>query len=184
MVSGNGQILFNSQTSPANPVEEGINEALKELVVEEQKGRQKLDDLVEKSNRVLFKTSAVFPFDFFPNEIIIDENKVSIIQREFFWSSRIHSVIIRDISDVYVDTSILFATLVIIDEGFTDREIRIPYLWKNEALEARRIIQGLVVSLKGANSPMLGGVELTNMSQQDLMVKVKSLGRVQTQIGF
>lgn len=186
-MSTSGEIIFNelsgkpntgSRPPPAGPVQEGRDEAVKDLVRESEKNKQKLDELVEKSGRALFKASTVFPFELFPTTLIIDENKVTIFYREFFWSERIHSIMIRDIKDVIVETSLFFATLIIIDDAFKDDPVRIHYLWKKQAMHARKLVQGLIVSIKGVISPMVGGVEFTNISPKDLMVKLEHLGEV------
>jgi hypothetical protein len=50
---------------------------------------------------------------------------------------------IKDISNIFVNTAPFFAQLVIISKTFTKNEIRIKYLWKDEAVLARRLIEGL-----------------------------------------
>src|SRR5579883_2089098 len=79
----------------------------------------KFEKLVHKTDRILLKVKAVFPFEFFPDSLVIDENKVNIIHRIFFWTSEIQSIPISHIQDVEVDTSILFATLKILPTGFS-----------------------------------------------------------------
>lgn len=52
----------------------------------------KLNDLVDESRKILLKLKAVFPFNFFGDEIIIDLSKVSVIQKRFFEAGSIRSV--------------------------------------------------------------------------------------------
>lgn len=100
--------------------------------------------LVKKSNRILITISTHrFPFDFFPDTLNVEEGRLTIINRSFFLSSQIHSVDIKDISNIFVNTAPFFAQLVIVSKTFTRNEIRIRYLWKDEAVLARRIIEGL-----------------------------------------
>jgi hypothetical protein len=181
-MQSSGQLIFNNSPPPQNgeskdPINQGVEEAVKDLIKEEEKSRQKLDDLIQRSEKVLLKISTVFPFDLFPNDIIVDENKVNIIKREFFWSEQIHSIMIREINDVIVESNPFFATLIILDEGYREQEIRVNYLWKSEAMKARRIIQGLMVSLKGLSSPMLGSIENNHLSNQELVEKLETLGK-------
>src|SRR5687768_6675998 len=42
-----------------------------------QEGR--LDEVVAGTGRVLFQAKSIFPFDFFPDELVVDENKISFI---------------------------------------------------------------------------------------------------------
>jgi len=100
--------------------------------------------LVRKSNRILSTISThKFPFDFFPNTINVEEGRVTIITRYFFLSSEVHSVDIKDISNVFINTSPFFAELVIISKTFAMNEIKIKNLRKSEAIFTRRIIEGL-----------------------------------------
>ena len=100
--------------------------------------------LVRKSNRILAAISThKFPFDFFPDTINVEEGRITVITRDFFFSSQVHSVDIKDISNIFINTSPFFAQLVIVSKTFKENEIRIKYLRKEEAVFARRIIEGL-----------------------------------------
>lgn len=59
---------------------------------------------------------------------------------------------------------------MIVDVGFTENAIVVKYLKKNEAEEARRIIQGLVVSAKQ-------NVDLSKVDAADLKTKVENIGQ-------
>jgi len=100
--------------------------------------------LVKKSNRILATLSShAFPFDFFPNTINVEEGRITVITRNFFLSSEVHSVDIKDISNVFINTAPFFAQLVIVSKTFNENEIRVNNLRKQEAVFARRIIEGL-----------------------------------------
>lgn len=100
--------------------------------------------LVKKSNRIILSISThAFPIDLFPNTINIEEGRITIITRTFFMNSRVHSVDIKDISNVFVNMAPFFAQLVIISKTFEANEIKINDLRKDEAVFARRIIEGL-----------------------------------------
>lgn len=101
-------------------------------------------ELVKKSNRILATVSTHgFPFDPFPDTINIEEGRVTIITRTFFLSSRVHSVDIKDVSNVFVNVAPFFAQLVIVSKTFAANEIKINNLRKDDAVFARRIIEGL-----------------------------------------
>jgi len=132
---------------------------------------QKLEDLAAKSDSVLLKVSTVWPFTFFVNHIIIDPYKVNIIFREFFWSEHIHSVMVKDILDVVVDTSIFFATLTIVDQGYIENSINITYLKRDDALKARKIIQGLVIAHRQS-------IDLSALKPSHIKEQAEELGKV------
>lgn len=99
--------------------------------------------LVKKSNRILVSISShAFPFDFFPNTINIEESRITIINRHML-SSEVHSVDLKDIANVLINSSIFFSQLVIISKTFEENEIKIRNLRTPEAVFARRIIEGL-----------------------------------------
>jgi len=100
--------------------------------------------LVKKSNRILVSIrSHKFPLDFFPDVINVEEGRVTVVTRDYFFSSHVHSVDIKDISNVFFNTTPFFAQLVIVSMTFTENEISIRNLWKKEAIFVRRIIEGL-----------------------------------------
>ena len=125
--------------------------------------------LVKKSNRILITISTHrFPFDFFPDTLNVEEGRVTIIARNFFLSSQVHSVDIKDISNIFVNTAPFFAQLVIVSKTFTRNEIRIKYLRKDEAFLVRRIIEGLRTFLSKQ-------IDTSSYSKSELIAKLKEL---------
>lgn len=155
-----GEIVFN----PPPPRKKARKKKGKES--------QRLTQLVEKSHRILLEISTVFPFDPFPDKLTIDENKVNLINYEFFFSGRTHSVMIKDISDVLVDSGFFFAKLQIIDRGFVENSIELKFLWTEDAQKARRIIQGLIVAQNE-------GIDISKIETAELAQKLEKLGEIQ-----
>ena len=132
---------------------------------------QKLDTLIDTSSQVLFKSHTVFPFHLFTKEIVIDVNKVSLIDRQFFSSARIRSLTIRTVSDTFVDTGLFFAKLSIIVRDFTENSLHIDYLPKADAIKARRIIQGLMVGYEK-------GIDFSKLNPQEIIDKLEEIGKI------
>ena len=81
-----------------------------------------ISDMVQNSNEILMSiTSVGFPFDFFPTTINIEATRATIITRQLF-SSQVHSVDIKDISSVFIETGILFAAITLISKIFSQKE--------------------------------------------------------------
>ena len=137
--------MLTEKQNPLTPtssvhVQEVVQQAVKEQMVD----KNLVASLVKKSNRILVTISTHrFPIDIFPDTLNVEEGRLTIINRSFFLSSQIHSVDIKDISNIFVNTAPFFAQLVIISKTFTKNEIRIKHLWKEEAVLVRRIIEGL-----------------------------------------
>lgn len=152
-----------------SPEVEGKREAIKDFIKDRDTQRHKFHDLIEDVRRPLFTVSSVFPFHLFPDSIIIDEHKINVIIREFFWSGRVLSIYIQNISDVFIDKSVFFATIKIVDKGYIENFVSVSYLWKKEAAKARNIIQGLVIAEKE-------GIDLTKIDNNELVTQVEMLG--------
>lgn len=107
-----------------------------------------LESLKKETTSTLYKFHTVFPFDFFPDEITIDENKVSIISWNFFLNYDVRSILIEDITDVTVECGPFFAALTLVDSSNFRFPItvKIEYLKKKEAIMARKLIQGLILT--------------------------------------
>lgn len=149
---------------------EVVKEAIKNVLKEEKKEQKdKFNELVQNSRRILFRAKNIFPFDLFPDEIVITNNKVDVITKEFFWSGRVHSISIPDITDVFLDSGPFFASLKIVDVGFVENSIDIKYLKKSDAQTARRIIQGLVVVEKEK-------IDVSQIEDKNLVEKIEAVG--------
>lgn len=127
------------------------------------------DDVVKRSRTVLFHAKTIFPFDFFPNDLIIDITKVTLVNRSFFMSGNVQSIHIRDIMDVNVETGPFFSSLTILDLGYLQRnKMHINYLKKCDANLARQIIEGLIAATKA-------GVDMTKIPRRDLISRLPEL---------
>src|SRR5690348_14171043 len=114
----------------------------------EKKEKEKLQSLIDKPQKPLLVISTVFPFDFFPDTLVIETIKVHLISRHFFASEQIHSFLVKGIADVFVETGPIFATLNILLQMVTreNQQTQIKNLWKHDAVKARDIIQGLIIA--------------------------------------
>jgi hypothetical protein len=129
----------------------------------------KISTLMENSDKPLYKCTAVWPFDFFPNEISIEVTQINVKKRFFYGSERVSSIPIKNLADVIVTTSPFFASLEIIDSSFTENSVKISYLPKKDAEKAREIIQGLIVASKE-------GIDLTKLDVNAIKRKLQIIG--------
>lgn len=136
------ETVLQTQAEKQTSEKKGLEEAVKNYAGKAETNRQAVEDMVNNSNRILLKISSVFPWDFFPTSIIAEETRLTIIHRQLL-SSQAYSVDIKNISNIFIDTSILFAQLTIVSSTFAQNQIIISRLWKKEAIFMRRIIEGL-----------------------------------------
>lgn len=124
--------------------------------------------LVKKSNRILLSISSHgFPFDLFPSTINVEEGRITIINRNFL-SSEVHSVDIKDISNIFINSIIFFSQLVIISKTFEENEIKIRNLRPKEAIFVRRIIEGLRVFERNQ-------IHTSSYTKEELLAKLEEL---------
>jgi hypothetical protein len=120
-----------------------IEEHNKQIAIKKEKDQQTVNDLVRKSNRVVISLSTNrFPWDFSPSSIIVEESRVTFVLRQFL-SSQSHAVDIKDISNVFIESSIFTSSLQIVSRTFIQNDIKLDNLNRKKAEKARRIIEGL-----------------------------------------
>src|SRR3989344_2323378 len=130
--------------------------------------KRKVAKLVKRSNRILVSISShALPFDLFPNIINIEEKRITIINRHML-ASEVHSIDIKNISNILINNSILFSELVIISKTFEENEIKVRNLRTNDAVFARRIIEGLRI-FENEN------IDTYDYAKEELIAKLKEL---------
>lgn len=134
----NKEIAANKDTL----VQHGIDQHTKELAAKQEADAFKVDDLVKKSNRQIISISSTFPWDLFPSSIDVEESRVTFKFNQFL-SSQSHSVDIRDISNIFIESSIFFSTLQVVSRTFIQNDIKIGNLNKAKAKRVQQIIEGL-----------------------------------------
>jgi hypothetical protein len=81
---------------------------------------------------------------------------------------------IKDVSDVFVDTGFIWAKLIIVDSGFVENTVNVSFLDKEDALKIRRITQGLVIAQQQ-------DIDLTKLQEEltpeDLIDRLEKLGK-------
>jgi len=111
---------------------------------------QKVKDLrkiVEQSHEVLMTANTVFPLSLFPDTVTVDRTKVTIIKRDFFWSSDVMSIRIEDVLNVSASVGPLFGSLTVASRVMsTIDHFRIDSFWRNDAIRLKHIIQGYVIA--------------------------------------
>ncbi len=137
--------------------------------------KKELDILASRSNKILFSTKAIFPFDFFPNTITIDANKVDIIIKTFFFTETVTSILLKEIMDVRVEATLFLGKLVI-DYGPHPLKINtvyVPTLWKSDALKAKEIIEGVLVLYRAEN------IDTTKLKPFETLEEIKEVGKME-----
>lgn len=154
--------LFNQEKDRKSNKNTGKNS-----VEKREMDRQAIEVMVHNSNTILISVSSVFPFKVFPTTINVEAGRVTIITRQAF-ASQVHSVDIRDISSVFIETSIIFAAITLISKTYAQKELVVKGLWKKEAIRIRRIIEGLRMFERR-------DINITDFSSEELLRKLEEL---------
>jgi len=111
-------------------------------------------DLDEGSgHKVLFRVKSIFPFDPFPDELIIEETRIVFKHRVNPFAKRVFSMLIKDISQSRLSTSIFFGK-ILIQDIFGENEISIDYLSKKKAY----LVKGILDRLQARERRRVAGV--------------------------
>jgi len=148
---------------------DGMQDAMRDSVREHRKNTFKFFGLLNKSEKIVARFKNIVPL--LRGEVIIDTTKITFIHRPFFFSERIHSISVKDISDVYVETAPIFATLNVVDVNFTENLVSLNWFLKKDAEKARRIITGLMATSKEQ-------VDLKTIEDDGLDEKLEEIGRL------
>lgn len=76
----------------------------------------------------------------------------------------------KDILDVFIDTSIFFSTLRIVDRGYSEDIIEVHYIKNKDAKRLRSIIQGLIAAHRQQ-------LDLTKINPDEIAYKIEELGK-------
>jgi hypothetical protein len=108
---------------------------------------EKLKKILSESGDVLAKATTVFPFSFFPDDIVVDRTKVTLTKRNFFFTSEVTSIRIEDILHVRVASGPLLGSLVLVVRILNSEDrYNINNFWKKDATHLKHLIHGYVIA--------------------------------------
>ena len=171
--SPDGDMLTQDPTEETiREEDEGKEEAIKNHFRKIGTDQHRLDDMMAKSNRIIISITSVFPWDLFPDSINVEETRVTVIQRQLF-ASQVHSVDIKNISNVFIDEDLFLAAITIVSRTFEENKIKIMKLRKKEADLTRRLIEGLRMFIEK-------DIDTSKYTTEQLVIKLKELSTTKT----
>lgn len=139
---------------------------------EGEKEANKFRDVVKASRRILFQTKNVFPFDIFPDKLIIDENKIDIVFGTFIFSEEVFSIPYNRLSGATSSIGLFFGSISMEIQGYEENPPMLKWLWRQDSIKARRLINGLVTAHRQ-------GIDLTKLDLTQAMDLVEEIGTAQ-----
>lgn len=148
-----------SQLSPPAP-----DVTPKSMTAEET--RAELTEAIKGSNQVLMSADTVLTL--FPDTLVVDRAKLSIIKRSFFRTAEIASMRIEDVLNVECTLGPFFGTVIVITRVVnSDQTLSIGRFWRDDARRLKRIIQGYVIALqRNIDCSALDSSELTGLLEK------------------
>lgn len=131
----------------------------------------KLDQAIESSLKPLMVVKAFILLDLFPDEMIIERDRIHLVAKELPGTRYIQTFDLENIAEVQVETTPLFSKLTLIDKTLKESKVEIKNLKTGEAMKARRIIQGLL-------SARDKKIDLSEIPDDEVIDKLEELGRV------
>jgi hypothetical protein len=130
----------------------------------------RLKNRVKRYHQVIGSARTVFPMTIFRDSIIVDRTKISIIKRDFFWTSNVVSFRIEDVLNVSCGVGPLFGSLTIASRVMsTVDHFRIDYLWRSDAIKMNFLIQGYIIAKNNK-------LETDHLSRRELFETLCELG--------
>lgn len=132
--------------------------------------KEEMKKAIRGAHEVLFIAKTVFPFNIFPDTITVDRVKLTITTKFFFKVEEVTSIRIEDILNITANTGPFFGSIKIVSRVLTADEQHINYLWKNDALRLKRILQGYVIVMQK-------DIDVTPLPTKDLRKMLDDLGK-------
>lgn len=109
--------------------------------------------LPTEDNQELFRVRASMWTELFPDELVINEKTVSLIQRSLLGSS-IATILVKDIGRVVYADTIIFAGLEVLGKN-TAHDLYVKGLYKRDAIIAKEMIEKLLLNAQESQEPPL-----------------------------
>ena len=186
--SNRSEINPNKITTPEGKklkmeaIKEGLKEHIKEKVKANEKIKDRLAALIDNEEIVLHRAKTFFPFDFFPDTIVVDTNKIAITKKRFYATERVIVINYKDVADIELETSWFLANLTInyypkISGMMApeQRNIKIRLLKRADAIKAHQTIKGVLMARRE-------GIDITNLTPEELTNVISQLGESNVEI--
>ena len=129
-----------------------------------------LDEIARESHEELARFKAVWPFDLFPDEIIINKSNVTIIRHFFFFVEEKIICHFDDLINTHLNIGPFFGSIGILSKYFTDGREDVQWFSRRDAERLHAILQGLLIARKE-------GVSLRQLPKETIIEKLYAIGK-------
>lgn len=129
-----------------------------------------LKKTVSQSHEILAKARSIFPFALFPDTIIVDRTKVTIVKSDFFFTSNTISIRIEDVLNVSIGLGPIFGTLTISSRVMNSTDhFTIEHFRRADAIHLKHLIQGYMIAQHN-------NISTSHLSREELIDTLCELG--------
>ena len=128
-------------------------ESSKSQSKQESEAMEKVNAIIAHQELELYRAKSLFPFTFFPDTIIIDTNKVTVIKKQFFANEFITTIPLKDLSDVTVQTSFFMGSIQVeympqasSPGAMTAVHCQLTSLRRSDAINIQNILKGALIA--------------------------------------
>lgn len=108
------------------------------------KKEEKKEPPKEEPTGLIQKIKAVFPFQLFPDELLVFKHKLTLITRLGPGMGLERDMLLRDVAMIEADCGPIFGQLVVTPKLRTEEPMIITRLFRKEAIKAREIIEEIL----------------------------------------
>jgi len=137
---------------------------------EPQEAHEKLIDITEKAQDVLFEANTTFPLTLFPDTVSLDREKLTVATRSFFRTAKIISVPVSSILSAEADVGPFFGSVHMTSKFFVQNAYSVNYLWRKDAIEIQHLLQGFIIAHEKK-------IDVTDIEKEDLLILLNDLGQ-------
>lgn len=130
---------------------------------------EKLIELTEKAQDILFTADTVFPFTIFPDSITLDREKLTVVDRFFFKVAKVITVPISSMISADANVGPFFGSAHMTSKYFVDNAHTVNFLWRHDAEEIHRLLQGFIIAQEK-------GLDVSDVDKEDLCALLHDLG--------
>lgn len=130
-----------------------------------------LADVLSLSNQILARANTIFPLDLFPDSIVLDRAKLTVVRRTFFFTEDVMSIRIEDILNASAAVGPFFGSVTIATRVLSSNDhFTIYKLWRKDALHLKHMIQGYVIARHN-------NISCDHLSREEMIRTLVELGR-------
>jgi hypothetical protein len=137
--------------------------------VQAQETHEKLIEVTEKAQDILFTADTVFPFTLFPDTISLDREKLTVVQRFFFRVAKVITVPVTSMISADANIGPFFGSVHMTSKYFVDNTHTVNFLWRHDAEKVHRLIQGFIIAHEK-------GIDVDDIEKEDLRILLEDLG--------